>query len=259
MDYLDTRKKYIKKKNEIIQKTRSTMTAYEQKLFAYSCLVANELPKEAIKLGSPLKITFKAKSFFDYYGIAGTGADYEYLKNTLYDLRHITMQIQDNGRYVAFGFIDRGLVNENNECEITIGEDVIPYITGIDENSADYTKIPAYEYSKIKGKYTIKLYEYFLSRHDKQIGKADKRSKKEREMYPLSLDIVLKLDDLKEKLMIEKLKSYAQYKRFNSKILKPAIEEINAFTDIYVTYKPQGRPTNKIMFSISKKAIIDAE
>jgi plasmid replication initiation protein len=77
---------------------------------------------------------------------------------------------------------------------------------------------------KLQSKYDIKLYLFLkLYEYDK----------------PYTFKILL--SELKEKLECEKV-SYAEYKIFNRAVLKPAVQRINDFTDIEVTYtKPRRK------------------
>ena len=259
IEYRNEVRKIIKKKNEVIQQTRSDMSELEQRIFGYACLVANNIPKEEIVPDQELKVTFRAADYYNYYGMTDGGANYDVLKETLRDLRNRTMEIRNGKSYKVFGFINNGDINEEGLCEIKINKEMVPMITGIDESAKDYTKLEAFRWAKMKGKYTIPLCQYFISRYDKQMSAIDKRSKKEREQFPIPLDITISVENLRLMLKIEELSSYKEYKKLNSKILKHAIEEINKYSEITVSYVGEGRPIDRIRFTICRKAIIDMQ
>lgn len=259
IEYRNEVRKIIKKKNEVIQQTRSDMSELEQRIFGYACLVANSIPKEEIVPDQELKVTFRATDYYNYYGITDGGANYDVLRETLRDLRNRTMEIRNGKNYKVFGFINNGDINEEGLCEIIINKEMVPMITGIDENAKDYTKLEAFRWAKMKGKYTIPLCQYFISRYDKQMSVIDKRPKKEREQFPMPLDITISVENLRLMLKIEKLSSYKEYKKLNSKILKHAIEEINKYSEITVSYVGERRPIDRIRFTICRKAIIDMQ
>lgn len=249
----------IKKKNEIIQDARSNMGEMEQKVFGYICLVANNIPKEEIIPDQQLKVTFKAYDYYNYYNLTDGGGNYDVLQETLRNLRTKTMEIKDGKGYKVFGFIDNGDVNEEGLCEVRVNKEMVPCITGIDENSKNYTKLEAYRWGKMKGKYTIPLCQYFISRYDKQISSIDKRSKKEREQFPMELKINVTLENLRLMLKIEEVELYKQYKFLNNRILKKSIEQINKYSEITVKYEGKGSPTESIDFIICRKSIIDMQ
>ncbi len=67
----------------------------------------------------------------------------------------------------------------------------------------------------------------------------------------LGLDMEVK----DEKGNIKTIHKYASYKRLNSDIIKPGIEEINEVTDLIVTVEPvkQGKQVTHLIFTIQKK------
>lgn len=250
-------KPLVKKKNAIIQKTRSNMGEMEQKIWGYVCLVANNIPVEKIVPGQQLTVKFRASDYYNYYDITDGGKNYENLEKTLSNMRDIKMQIKTDNDFTAFGFIDNVYVNKNGDCEITINREMVPMITAINERTKDYTKIEAYNWGKMNGKYAIKLHEYLLSRYDKQIGKIDSRKKEQRKIDPKPLDIVMTLENLRLYFMVERIKTYKEYKFFNSKIIKPAVKEINENSEIYVTYFGKGRPIDRVVFTVCRKRVIN--
>lgn len=48
-----------------------------------------------------------------------------------------------------------------------------------------------------------------------------------------------------------------EYKFFNSKIIKPAVKEINENSEIYVTYFGKGRPIDRVVFTVCRKRVIN--
>ncbi len=64
------------------------------------------------------------------------------------------------------------------------------------------------------------------------------------------------IDELKDVLAIDR-KAYPQFKQFNNRVIKPAINEINAVTDIHVDVelKRTGRQVSQIKFFICAKKL----
>ena len=63
------------------------------------------------------------------------------------------------------------------------------------------------------------------------------------------------LDELKQKLMVENVKSYINFNLFKTKVLETAQKEINELTDISIYFEPitKGRKTEKVKFTITTK------
>lgn len=89
----------------------------------------------------------------------------------------------------------------------------------------------------LSGKYSIRLYQ--LTKGCLNIGK-----------------LTYTVDDFRKTLKIDKKKTYNNFGKINEKIISPAVEEINAKSNILVTYstKRVGRKIGLITFNIQEKS-----
>jgi hypothetical protein len=99
----------------------------------------------------------------------------------------------------------------------------------------EFTKLPVRYCVELKSKYSIRLYELFKK-------------------YENTGHRVDSYEELRDKLGIEE-ERYKEYKKFEEKILKPSVKEINEKTDISIEYKKirTKRKISHIEFFIAKK------
>ena len=92
-----------------------------------------------------------------------------------------------------------------------------------------------------RSKYSIRLYELVKSIHFHEIETYSRT-------YPL--------DELKRLLDAE---TYEQYRDFRTRVLEPAIKELNKYSDKNIEYRPikRGRSVAQIELTISTKKTIE--
>ena len=93
-----------------------------------------------------------------------------------------------------------------------------------------------YNILAMKSSYSIRLYEILKS-------------------YGYRKRIVFNLQELKQKLYVENVKSYVNFKDFRKYVLEIALGEINELSDIEVTYVAEkaDKRVDKIIFVIATK------
>ena len=76
---------------------------------------------------------------------------------------------------------------------------------------------------------------------------------------PQKIYWTVSLDELKKQLMVENIKSYANYAEFKRKVLEVAKNEVKELTDIEFKFESitKGRKVEKIKFEINTKNIMD--
>ena len=65
-------------------------------------------------------------------------------------------------------------------------------------------------------------------------------------MYEYRKIVSVSVDRLKKFLMIDKIKSYDNFGVFKQQVLSVAINEINKYSDITITYEVSGKEVRKI-------------
>lgn len=124
-------------------------------------------------------------------------------------------------------------VDELAILEITFAPDVVPLITRLEKY---FTSYQIKQVAQITSKYGIRLYELLIQW--REIGKTP----------------VLKINDFRFKLGIDD-SEYKLMHQFKSRVLEPAIKQINDFTDIAVTYEQHksGRTISGLEFKFKLK------
>ena len=121
---------------------------------------------------------------------------------------------------------------DNNNCkkiEVTCNYDIVPYLFELKDSYTSYKIINIVHLNSVS---KIRLYE--VCKQYQKIG-----------------NVRFEIKELQEMLCCR----MTQFRDFNSKILKPAIKDINQYTDIQVSYKKNlaCRKVVALTFTISKK------
>jgi plasmid replication initiation protein len=124
-------------------------------------------------------------------------------------------------------------VDELAILEITFAPDVVPLITRLEQH---FTSYQIEQLAHVTSKYAIRLYEILIAW--RSTGKVP----------------VMRIDDLRFKLGIAD-NEYQSMSNFKSRVLEPAIKQINEFTDITATYEQQkkGRTITGFEFKFKLK------
>jgi len=226
-EFAKIREYKIVKDNQIIQKSRYELSAQEQKIILY--LISKIKPGD-----SEFNLyEFKIVDFCEVCGIdKENGKNYINLKRTIKELADKSIWVTlENGKETIIRWIERPYIDKKNgTIEIKLDELMRPYLLQLKER---FTAYNLYFTLAMKGKYSIRIYEILKS-------------------YENLLGWTFELDDLKRQLNAEK---YTMYKDFRVNVLDVALDEINAFSDITVTYtiEKKGRKVDKIKFKIKPK------
>ena len=221
----------VVKRNDLIQRSRYHLTTQEQKIVLY--LISKIKPED-----DDLKLyEFKIKDFCEVCGIDETsGRNYEALKNTVKNLTDKSVWIMlDDGSETVARWIERPYINKKSGIiRIKLDEFMKPYLL---EMKKHFTAYSLYFTLAMKSKYSLRIYE--LLKSFQNMGQYE-----------------LEIEQLKKKLFAVK---YERHQDFRIKVLEVAVQEINAYSDISVTYelKKQGRKYEKIKFYMRLKIDLD--
>lgn len=117
--------------------------------------------------------------------------------------------------------------------EVVVNDTLKPYLL---QQKGNFTKYNLKNIVKLKSKYSIRMYEILMS-------------------HAYQKNYIVKVSELKTVLGVLHKPCYQKYADFKRGLIEPVIDEINALTDIRVTYKAQksGRKIDKLIFTIDKK------
>lgn len=213
---------FVVKDNRLITKSRYSLTIQQQKILLY--LISRIKPTDEIGTVYELPIS-------DFIKVCGYDNAYYYkaIKDDIKKLRDTSSWIEvEVGKEVLFSWIDTAEINRNSgNIRITFHSTVSSYLFELREK---YTQYNLYNVLYLSHKYSIRLYEYLMSMKYKNT-------------------FAVSLDELRKRMDAEK---YTSFGNFHSRVLKPAIYDINDYTDIVVEYqlKKSGKTVETIIFKV---------
>ena len=139
----------------------------------------------------------------------------------------------------------------NDEVLIRFSPEIMPYLINL---KAEFTQYKISELQKLNSKYSIILYRWLAMNYNQYEHYSVKggRRAKQVEAYRNPLISVKEL-----RAITDTAKEYKDFRNFEKRVLKNAIEEINEHTHFNVTYEKvkKGRSIDSIVFHITKKPV----
>lgn len=224
----------IYKDNNLIEASYA-LNLSEQRLILIAILAAREIETE---LTADTMLTIHASEYMKQFKL-GRQSAYEALQAACDNLfeRRLNYKAIDpitgkKGVYKSRWVTKVGYVKEAACVQLIFAPDILPLFIKLEEK---FTRYELKQISQLTSVYSIRLYELLI--RWRSTGK-----------------LYVPIADLREKLgLLED--EYSQMGDFKKRVLKVAIEQINKFTDIEVTYtqKKEGRTITDIEFSFLKK------
>lgn len=227
----DARSQMVVKANELIQKSRFNLSLQQQKIVLY--LISQITPYDE----DFRTYEFSINEFCKVCGIdESSGKNYLDLKTAIKDIADQSVWVTlPNGQETLLRWIEKPYINSNSGLvRIRLDEDMKPYLLQLKQNFTKYELIWTLSF---RCKYSTRLYELIKSIHYNEL-----------ETYERTYNLA----ELKRILGAE---SYNIYNAFKTRVLDPAIKEINEFSDKTLTYFPlkTGRAVDRIKFIIESK------
>ncbi len=227
---------YVVKSNELIRKSRFSMAIQQYKLLLY--LVSKIKP-----LDTPSTVySFTVSDFCRVCNIDDTsGKNYTDVKSAVKTLADRSIWINTpDGKEVLLRWIGTVHINRNSGLiEVKFHEDMFPFLLGLREH---YTQYRLENVLPMRSKYGLRLYEYLKSFEGLE------------EYHSISLAF------FNDPAASENYTRFPDFRRF---ALDKAIEDINTYSDLSVTYhlsKEKGsRAYSEVMFRIHRASDYDAE
>lgn len=220
----------VKKSNAIIQKARYSFSLQQQKILCY--LITNLSDTDTHETEKK----FDIKTFYDFMEI--NSKNYDQVRENLKALRDKSWFIMDkDGTETSVSFLTKIRTNKRNgTATVYFDKDILPYLQNLREQ---YTTYKLYYIMTMKSQYSIRLYELFKS----VLGKTN--------WY-------FSIEELRKIFMCTS-KSYDRINNFKSRVIEPAIQEINEKTDILVDYEydTEGRKVVGLDCTITYKSADD--
>ena len=212
----------VRKANELIQKSRFSLSLQQQKIILY--LISKIQPTDT----EFHEYKFEIKSFCEACGIDSDGGTvYSEIKEAVKNIADKSLWVKmPDGRETLLRWIEKASIEAGTGIlTIRLDNDMKPYLLQLNKNYTTYDLIYTLTF---KSKYSVRLYELIKSIHYD-----------ESEPYSKTYSI----DELKKLLSAETYKTYSHFKQF---ALDPAINEINAISDKTVSYEVAEKSGKKI-------------
>ena len=247
VEVLKARDYMVAKSNQIIQKSRYDFSMAEQRMIAYICSKIKPIEVIDRAKGVPFQLDydFRIIDYCKICGIKDNGRVYEECKALLKGLKDKSMWFTlEDGSETVVSWLDRVTTNKRSGiAKIRIDDRLAPYLFDLKSKFLSYG---LKNILNMKSQYSIRLYELLKSYHDMKIKKSNQKN----------ISWTIDIDELKQKLMVDTVKSYENYKDFRKKVLEVAQKEINELTDIQIYFEPiiKGRKAEKVKFIITMKS-----
>lgn len=229
----DPRERKVTKANELIQKSRFSLSAQQQKIVLFLISQINPWDED-------FKVyKFSIAEFSRVCGISRLGGkDYAEMKAAIKEIADKSLWVRlDNGKETLLRWIEKPYIDEGKgTVEIRLDKDMKPYLLQLRENFTDYELVYTLRF---RSKYSIRLYELVRSVHYHDM---------ERVCCRFSVSQLKELLDAGE---------YGEYRDFKRRVLKTAVNEVNLYSDRDVEYTElkQGRKVMGLEFIIKAKSL----
>ena len=225
----------ITKANELIQKTRYSLSTQQQKILLY---LISQINPHATEFK---KAKFKIQDFCKVCGIDyESGNNYKTLKEQIKKIadRSCWVKLED-GKETLLRWIEKPYIDEKSgTIEIIFDKDMKPYLLELRQN---FTQFELSYVLLFKSKYTIRLYELLESYHYHKLEPLEK---------------TFNIEELKKILDCENYKAFIDFRK---NVIDKAIKEINENTLYNIEYEltKEVRKFTEITFKLNKKEVIE--
>lgn len=214
----------VVKGNELIQQKRYNLTATQQKFLAY--VISKIKPNDTIATLYEIRV----EDFCAMTGIDKTYFYDEFIRMIdRFDEQSFWVDT-DEELYKFRWFNDTRYIKGGGKVELYLSRSLKDYLFALKDN---FTQYELYNVMALHSKYAIRLFELFKS-------------------YAYQHYKVFDTEELKHLLYAENYKNYADFKK---RVLDPAIDEINEYTELKVSFEPisKGKKVIQIAFKIKMK------
>lgn len=232
---MDERKELVVKANDLIQRSRFSLTLQQQKIVLY--LISKIRPDDT----DFKRYTFSIPDFCRVTGVSRPrGTDYAAFKADIKAISDKSLWVtREDGSETLVRWIAKPTIRKDSgTIEVQLDEDMKPFLLQLRQNFTVYELIYTLHF---RSKYSVRLYELVKSIHFHEL-----------ETYSRTY----LLDDLRR--MLDAI-NYNQYRDFRTRVLEPAVKEINEFSDKNVKYRAikRGRSVAHIELTISTKKTLE--
>ncbi|BDD11956.1 hypothetical protein FUAX_43880 (plasmid) [Fulvitalea axinellae] len=161
------------------------------------------------------------------------GGGYDRVRKAAQGLAHSAIDIEEGDRWASYSFVTVAKGEKGKDfVTIKFSQEMKPFFLKLKSNYTYYLLKHVYNFSR--SRFSLRIYELLI------------------QYFPRIPKRTFKLEKLKDLLYVKG--SYSRFSAFRTKVLEPAISEINEKSDIFVTYefKREKRKYTDITFFVVK-------
>lgn len=217
----------VVKSNSMVRTSKYNLSTQEQKVILY--IISKIKPDDT----EFYEQVFNLKDLCNLFGIEYNNKNYINFRNAIQNLSDKSFWIEQGNKDVLIRWLEYiSIEKDNMTVTVKLNHYLEPYLLGAYANTTQYL---LHNILTMRSKYSIRLYELMKS-------------------YAYLEKVEIELSTLKNLLSLDQNK-YPIYKDFRVRVLEPAIEEINKYTEINISLTPirTSRSITSLLFTINKK------
>ena len=248
----DLEKRKVVEHNALIQSVaKMQKTALKMFELAVSCIDTDKIPENNT-------VYLSKKELFSFFEVSSSSKHSQFKEAIEFMQKQAYFKIKSNK---ALGIEYESIVpipyvkwnDYNDEVLIRFSPEIMPYLINL---KAEFTQYKISELQKLNSKYSIILYRWLAMNYN-QYEHYSVKGGRRAEQVEAYRNPSISVKELRA--ITDTAKEYKDFRNFEKRVLKNAIEEINEHTSFNVTYekKKAGRSIDSIVFHIEKKRKAD--
>ena len=244
----DLEKRKVVEHNALIQSVaKMQKTALKMFELAVSCIDTDKIPENNT-------VYLSKKELFSFFEVSSSSKHSQFKEAIEFMQKQAYFKIKSNK---ALGIEYESIVpipyvkwnDYNDEVLIRFSPEIMPYLINL---KAEFTQYKISELQKLNSKYSLILYRW-LSMQYNQYEHYSVKGGRRAEQVEAYRNPSISIQELRT--ITDTVSDFKRFFDFEKRVLKNAVEEINAHTSFNVTYEKRkaGRSIDSIIFHIEKK------
>ena len=245
------KRKVVEHNSLITSIAKMQKTALKMFELAVSCIDTENPPKDNI-------IYLSKKELFSFFDVSSASKHTRFKEAIEYMQKQAFFQIKEekNKGYEMTSIVPIPTVkwnSYNDDVMIQFNQFIMPYLINL---KAEFTQYKISELKELNSKYSLILYRW-LAMNYSQYEHYSVKGGRRVEQVEAYRNPSITVKELRE--ITDTINEYTRFQSFENRVLKNAIEEINAHTSFNVSYEKvkKGRSIDSIVFHIEKKRRAD--
>lgn len=240
----------VAKSNELIIRSKYDLNVVEQRMLACMISTLDSRPKDIRGNNEDVLVgELSIDTFCELCNIEKRGSS-KYLYDLAQNLRNRSFWFETSeGEYETISWLDKVHISENKgTISFVFSSDVKTYLLNLDEDFTTY-KLPMV--LRFDSRYTNLIYDLIQVKFGRS--------------YKVPSSLIMPVDEIRQRVQVKRkdkntnkfkvVNQNISFKDIRTKILEPAVKEINMYTDIIVelAYVKKGRKVDAVQFFFRAK------